>query len=89
MGVYNMLGDCQIKAGPCDMEHFVIGEKVPLPDGVYVAHEGIVVVIMGVFVGEFSTLTDKWGGEIDPVDVIEKLNPVALGIADALNEEEL
>jgi len=77
MGLYDTFGRCQIKAGPCAMGNYEVGEKhVPLADGVYVCYEGIVVIVGGEFVAEFKTLTDKWGIPIDPEAALEARNPV-------------
>ena len=76
MGVYDTVGNCQIKAGPCEMEYYEIGDDVPLEDGVYVSYEGVIVVVNGVFFTEFKGLKDKWGGRIDVADVLRGLNPL-------------
>ena len=86
MGVYDTFGECQIKAGPCMLKEYVVGERVPLPDGVYVSYDGVVVVVRGVFVAEFPTLTDKWGGEMDVADVLRGIN--ALDAMNLVGEEE-
>jgi hypothetical protein len=76
MGVYDTFGKLglQIKAGPCAMEDYKTGDKVPLPDGVYVANEGVMVVQNGIFIMETERFFDKWGGILDPYKVINYVN---------------
>lgn len=57
--------EIQLKNGPCKMEDYKVGDKVPLDDGVYVGREGVVVVIDGKFAAAFNHLTDKWGDLFD------------------------
>lgn len=76
MGVYDTFGDTQIKAGPCAMKHYKIGQSVPLENGVYVAPDGVVVIAGGIFVAEFSDLRDKWGGRLDCDTVLDARHPI-------------
>jgi hypothetical protein len=66
MGVYDTYGDIQIKAGECVLAEYEIGDETELHDGVYVAHDGIVVIVAGKFVAQFSHLIDKWGNHFVP-----------------------
>ena len=77
MGVYDEYGTLggQIKVGSCELTHFLVGSKVDIPDGVYITLCNVVVIVGGVFVAEFETLTDKWGGAIEPQSVLH--NPLA------------
>jgi hypothetical protein len=70
MGVYNIYGKkrIQIKIGDLIMQRFNRGDKVDIPDGVYIGYEGVIVVSGGIFVAEFDHLTDKWGVKIDIAD---------------------
>lgn len=61
MGVYDTYGNTQLKVGDCILKSYDIGDKVDILDGVYVAPDGVVVVINGIFVAEFDHLTDKYG----------------------------
>ena len=86
MGCYDELGGVQIKCGGCDMVCFKIGDKVDVTDGIYVGYEGAAVVKDNVLVAVFPTLTDKWGGDIDPSDVLEGRNPIMNQAKEILKE---
>ena len=70
MGIYDIYGNVQIKIGNVEMNCYKIGEKVHLSDGIYVGHEGIVVIIYGKFAAEFEILYSKWGDEITPEQIL-------------------
>ena len=85
MGMYDTLGIVQIKCGRCAGYHFEVGDavaKAQIDDGVYVGYGGIVVVVGGVFVAEFEHVTNKWGGTIDALPILNIQNPVAKAIED-------
>lgn len=76
MGVYNIYAGVQLKVEPdCDLSEYKIGDKVPLPDGVYVGNEGFVVIIKGILIGMFPTITTKWGDSRTSEDVLVKSDP--------------
>jgi len=76
VGVFDTYGEAQIKAGSCSMYTYNIGDKCDLQDGVYVAYEGVVVVVDSIFVAFYEELRDKWGGTINPESIIDDFNPV-------------
>ena len=80
MGIYDIYGECgaQIKVGDVRMHFYNVGDKVPLHDGIFVAHEGVVVVKDGIFIAEFACLWSKWGDCINTEFLIEKMNPIAV-----------
>ena len=80
MGIYDTYGDfgMQIKVGHVEMRSYKIGDKVPLHDGIFVAHEGAVVVKDGIFIAEFRSLWSKWGDCINTEFLIERMNPLAI-----------
>jgi len=83
MGVYDIFGKegAQVKAGPCEMRHYEIGDATPDYDnGIYLTYEGAVVISNGHFVGIFPVL-DKWGGELDSANLIAFNNPVAKALS--------
>lgn len=69
MGIYDTYGDIQIKVGEVCMRQFDIGDEVDIPDGVYIAPDGIIVIVSGEFVAEFKHAISKWG-EILPSEQI-------------------
>ena len=76
MGIYDTYEDVQMKVEEKDsMDHFSIGDKVTLCDGVYVGHEGIIVIVKGVFVAKFNYITTKWGEELSPKVVLDPHDP--------------
>ena len=70
MGVYDEYAGIQLKVGPCCLAQYDVGDKVEIPDGVYVGHSGVVVILDGKFVGEFGTMISKWGNTIYPEEVL-------------------
>lgn len=73
MGIYDIYGKegAQLKVGPCVQHCYNVGDNVPLPDGVYLAWEGVVVVVEGKLAATFDHLWDKWGRIIFPHDALE------------------
>jgi hypothetical protein len=91
MGVYDTLGDVQLKCGYCEMRHFEIGDDVTdagIADGVYVGYGGVVVVKNGKFIGQFEYLIDKWGTFIEPEEVINRNNPISVAVDRIVKEQE-
>ncbi len=72
MGVYNCFGKkgIQLKVGNCALKDYQIGDKVDIPDGVYIGYGGVVVIKDGIFIADFDNLTDKWGGVITPRNLL-------------------
>ena len=70
MGVYDEYAGLQLKVGPRRLDQYIVGDKVPIEDGVYVAWGGVVVVKGGMFIAAFEHLLTKWGGVIEPEDVL-------------------
>ena len=83
MGSYDMFEGIQLKAGLCEMHYYRKGDTVPLPDGVYVGYEGVVVILGGCLVTTFETLTDKYGSPYDLYELVNQVNPVAQAVKDA------
>lgn len=95
MGVYDIYGDTQLKVGPCLLKCYNVGDEVEIPDGIYIANEGVVVILDGKFVAEFDKLMSKWGDVIDPGAVIDSFHPVKQALREldirmgrAMGEEE-
>ena len=86
MGVYDTYGKTrvQIKAGNdgMSMNDFFVGDKVPLPDGIYIGYEGTIIVKDGVFIAEALFIKDKYGGILNFKNIIDENNPVSQAIRD-------
>lgn len=70
MAIFDYYGEMQLKVGDVCMAEYQLFDAVPIPDGVYVAWEGIIVVIHGQWVAQFEYLTDKWGGSVRPEKIL-------------------
>ena len=73
MGVYDQYGDVQLKIGPCMMDQYKIGDKVPIKDGIYLEpgygtgrqkETRAVVVRDGIFQYIEKNVRNKWGGKV-------------------------
>ena len=71
MGIYDIYGGIQLKIGGSSLREYDIGDTVEIPDGVYLAPEGIVVIVNGIFVATFEYFRDKWGEYYDLENIIE------------------
>jgi hypothetical protein len=69
MGIYDTYGDVQLKVGLPTLDYYILGDFAPIPDGVYIAPDGIVVIHKGVFIAEYKEAIDKWGRYV-PVENI-------------------
>uniref|UniRef100_A0A6H1ZAG5 Uncharacterized protein n=1 Tax=viral metagenome TaxID=1070528 RepID=A0A6H1ZAG5_9ZZZZ len=72
MGIYDTYEGIQLKVGSFGMDNYNLGDEVPIKDGIYVGHEGIVVVIGRKFMAKFNNLTSKWGDEISPAKILHR-----------------
>ncbi|MFH1685492.1 MAG: hypothetical protein ABH983_04245 [Candidatus Micrarchaeota archaeon] len=91
MGMYHTLMSkdglaLQVKVGVDGME-WVKGvkegesvAKLMIPDGVYIAYEGVAVIKDQTLVAVFPHLVDKWGKQIATRDVIEARNPMLVAM---------
>jgi hypothetical protein len=70
MSTYDEYGSVQLKVGLCEMLDYSVGDKAGIPDGVYVGHDGVVVIKDGVFIAEFSHLVTTWGDIVKPETVL-------------------
>ena len=86
MGLYDIYGNIQLKVGEVELRHFKVGDRVPIPDGIYVGHEGAVVITKGRFVASFPHLINKWGGRLD-VDLSGE-NPICQAIEEHVDVED-
>lgn len=84
MGVYDEYAGIQLKVGPCVLAQYVIGDEVEIPDGVYAGHEGLVVIVDGVFVAEFEHLTTKWGDIVDMPSLLDSYSPILQALKEVL-----
>ena len=67
MGMFDYYGDAQLKVGDdLACRDFQVGDEVPIPDGVYLDWEYVVVVHDGRLVRVDSHLFTKWGDRLSP-----------------------
>ena len=89
MGVYNTYGNkinAQLKVGASlTSEHYEIGSKVDIPDGLYITYDGVIIVRHSRLYDEFipDELFDKWGEKIDLPKLLYKLNPIVEAVKNA------
>lgn len=80
MGVFDTYGDdfIQLKVGDTCLSHYKIGAKAIIPDGIYIANEGIVVVDGGfvVVASAHIKIFDKRGWVVSCDDIVARRNPV-------------
>ncbi len=84
MGTPDTYENIQLKIGNPMMNVYKLGDKVSIPDGVYLAPEGAVVIRDGKLLFTTSNIQDKWGGEVD----IKNRSPL-LGYMQAITIESL
>ena len=72
MGISDMYGELggQLKVGDVNLCVYHVGDPVSIPDGVYITWVSVIVVKDGVFLAEYRFLTNKWGRQIRPRDII-------------------
>jgi len=66
MGLFDTYAGVQLKIGDVCLRSFRVGHAVPIPDGIYLAREGIVVIKEGKLLASFEgddIIFDKWGGK--------------------------
>jgi hypothetical protein len=82
MGCFDTYGKhtIQIKAGERKLNHYNIGNKTTLKDGIYIGYEGAVVIKKHIVVAEFDHVTDKWGNKLNCHDIISIRNPINAAI---------
>ncbi len=88
MGIYDTYGKVQLKVGDVSMASYSIGDKVKIPDGLYVGYEGIVAIKDGKFLAEYDALETKWGEKIEASKLVAPLNPLNTVVADLKNDKE-
>jgi len=89
---YDYYEGCQIKVGTGTTREFhtyKVGDDVPIPDGVYLAYEGVVVVKDGIFFAQFDSLQHKWGEAIDIKKVLDEYSPVVAALRQVELEKEV
>lgn len=79
MGTPDFFAHIQLKVGNPIMRNFEIGDEVPsdIPDGVYVAYEGVVVINNRKFIAQFPCVHTKWGNALDNKTIMHAHNPAA------------
>jgi hypothetical protein len=63
---------------------YQVGDKIPLAiyEGVIIGYEGYVVINAGIVVQVGETIYDKWGGLLEPREIINSNNPIVMALSD-------
>jgi hypothetical protein len=89
MGTYDIYAGVQLKVGPCIQIDYEIGDEVPINDGIYYSpYDGYIVVKDGVLIMQEEFITDKWGNEIMPENMLNN-NPTKDILERYKNDPEL
>jgi len=82
MASFDLYGDIQLKAGEPKRKAYMVGERVPIEDGVYLTPSGMVIIQDGKLLTTFSDLKviDKWGEEIELNETLSARKPVAQAV---------
>lgn len=89
MGIFDYVAGMQVKATPDpEMHDYKIGEKVPLQDGAYVCYEGIFIVKEGRVLAASETVFNKWGGQLEPFELLHQTSPVSVSIKQYEKQKE-
>lgn len=67
--MFDWYGRTQLKNGPCTMERYQLDDPVAVPDGLYLGHDGFVVVHDGKFAHEYAEVIDTTGTHFTAEDV--------------------
>ena len=70
MGLYTNYENVQLKVCDRTMKTYLTGDRVPIPDGVYVGLEGVVVIDKGRLARVYDKLYSKHGRVLDKGEVI-------------------
>lgn len=80
MGLFDTVAGQQVKLVDGSYDCYKVGDAVPYADGCYITYEGSFIVSRGKVVGAARKLYSKWGGEIQPGDILDPGNPIAIAI---------
>ena len=70
MGIYDTYVGVQLKVGEVCLREYELGDEVDIPDSVYVASDGIIVIIDGKLAARFDYAISKWGDIITTTDML-------------------
>jgi hypothetical protein len=88
MGLYDIYNGIQLKVGPCEIHTYEIGDAVPIDDGIYVAHEGIVVIHNSKFVARFDNIFTKWGDIVDPQTILDPHDYIKKAVKETIEKHK-
>ena len=85
MGLYDTVGKfgLQIKCIEHDepiMEHYNVGDEIPLWDGLFLCYGGWFVVKDSKVLATGEDTYDKYGGEVDISEIVDRTNPVSIAV---------
>ena len=75
MGVYDTYVGIQLKVGEGSLREYGLGDEVDIPDSVYIAPDGIIVIIEGKLAAKFDYGISKWGDQLTITDMLTKVTP--------------
>lgn len=75
MGIYDTYVGIQLKIGDNSLREYELGDSVDIPDSVYVAPDGIIVIIEGKLAAKFDFAISKWGDIITTTDMLTNFTP--------------
>jgi hypothetical protein len=88
MGVFDTYNGIQLKVGEITMANFKIGHKVPIDEGVYLAPQGVVVVLGGKLAYTSKIVLSKWGAQLSPDKLLAPVNPYVGVVNDMMLRKE-
>ncbi len=68
-----------------------VGDKIPYPiyECVIIGYEGYVVINAGIVQQVGMTIYDKWGGLLEPVEIVDNRNPITIAMQRTLDVDNL
>jgi len=90
MGMFDTVGPdgFQIKCAYRVLDHYNIGDDIPIADGLYLTLEGWFIVVNGKVAECGVDIYNKWGGRLEARDIINPDNPVQKAIDEFEEEKE-
>lgn len=62
--------------GKTSGKRFIVGDKVPIPNGMYIGYEGGFVISGGRLIHVSKRIYDRWGMTLRLDDIMEKRGPL-------------
>lgn len=88
MGVYDIYAGVQLKCGPCELGDYEIGERVPIPDGIYLGVGGFVVVHDEKLLAVYDHMVTSWSDEVPARALADHYSPVRRAVLEIMKERD-